>query len=114
MTQQEYLAEFTKITNAMCDLTAKKNADYADSQDAFANFRLCEELGVCTTEAGILTRMTDKLQRVANLLKRDGQVADEKIEDTLLDNAVYSIILTIYLRYEKQQRTVETSTNIPL
>lgn len=42
--------------------------------------------------------MSDKLQRVANLIQRDAQVADEKIDDTLKDLAVYSILFLIYLK----------------
>lgn len=99
MTHENYLQKFKEITDEMYALTARKNADYASTTDAWANFTLIEKLtaGQIRAEEGILVRITDKLQRVANLLNREGQVKDEKITDTLMDAAVYSIILLIYL-----------------
>jgi hypothetical protein len=41
--------------------------------------------------------MTDKLQRIANLLSKPADVASESILDSTLDLAVYSVILYIYL-----------------
>lgn len=97
MDHNEYLSAFEDVLDNMMETTARKNKDYANNDDAFANFNKCEELGICTTEAGILTRITDKLSRIANLLQHDAHVKDEAIEDSCLDMAVYSVILYIYL-----------------
>ena len=56
-----------------------------------------EILDVCSTEAGIVVRMTDKLSRIANLIKQDAKVKDESISDTLLDLMNYANILKVYL-----------------
>lgn len=94
-----YLKMFEEICGQMLDLTRRKNADYTgDSGDAFANFRVVEDLGLASVEVGILTRMSDKFSRISSLLKKAGQVKDESMEDTILDLAVYSVILLIYRR----------------
>lgn len=98
MKQEEYLKQFKAATDNMFAITSKKNQDYAESADAFKNFRQCELLGICRGDKGILVRMSDKMTRIANLLDHEAHVADEKIEDTLMDLAVYSIILSIYLK----------------
>lgn len=83
----------------MYQITQAKNHDYSWSEYAFNNFELIEELTSwkVKTAEWILVRMTDKISRVANLLSSEAKVADEKITDTLLDLANYSIILKIYL-----------------
>jgi hypothetical protein len=114
MTQETYLNRFTQVAQYMVGLTQAKNADYAGHIDAFKNFQLIEILteGRVSTAAGILVRLTDKLQRVANLLARPAQVMDERIEDTLLDNAVYSIIL--YLWLTKDQAELKLAGTMPV
>lgn len=92
-----YLTQFDNVLELMLETTKNKNKDYAKDYDAFANFRRCEELGICSTEAGILTRMTDKLSRIGNLLHNTNHVKDESLLDSTLDMAVYSVILYTYL-----------------
>lgn len=104
MTQEQYLKTFKEITDKMYTVTKAKNSDYTgDDNDAFKNFKAVELMGVTTVEVGFFTRMTDKMMRLAGFL-RNGflKVADEKIEDTLMDLAVYSIILICYLREKKK------------
>ena len=110
MNQEQYLKRFQEIINEMLSLTTNKNHDYAGkwADDAFRNFKLIESLGVTTTEAWFIVRMTDKIQRVSNLIKQDAKVADEKITDTLLDLATYSLMMKIYL----EQKACTTDTPI--
>lgn len=106
MDQREYLHEFKQITDHMLELTRRKNTDYTgDASDPFKNFKAAPTLGVSTVEEGIFVRMTDKMSRLAGFI-RNGKllVEDEKIEDTLEDLAVYSIILAIYLRNERHEQ----------
>ena len=99
MDQTSYLEAFKKECYEEMALTARKNRDYAGSENAFKNFKLIELLtsGRVSTADGILVRMTDKLQRVANLLARPADVKDETVTDTLRDLSVYSKILKIRL-----------------
>jgi hypothetical protein len=103
MTHAEYLEEFKKTVDEMYTLTKAKNADYAGERDAFQNFKLIESLGAATTEQGFVVRMSDKLQRIANLISRENQVADEKIEDTCKDLSIYSILFLIYLKSKQRK-----------
>lgn len=99
MTQSEYRRRFAAVLDSMLATTLAKNADYATSSDAFKNFRLGESLGLGDLTEGILWRMSDKFARACNLATRKDapSVPTESILDTLLDLAVYSIILHIYL-----------------
>lgn len=45
-----------------------------------------------------LVRLEDKLNRVRTLSKQEANVADEKIEDTLLDMANYAILAVLELK----------------
>lgn len=88
----------------------RKNSDYADSFDEpFRNFEMVEKSGLCSTEKGIAVRMTDKLQRVMNLLQKDeAAVDDETIADTLSDLRNYANILQIYLQHKQKNKKEET------
>jgi len=90
---------FKKTLDEKYKLHKAKNNDYAGVKDPYKNFRLCETLGVCSIEQGILVRISDKLSRVTTLLKSDIKVKDEKITDTLLDMSNYIDILKCYLEH---------------
>jgi hypothetical protein len=98
MTQDEYFEEFKAELLAMYKLTRAKNMDYAGAEDAFKNFKLIGHLGAATVEQGFVVRMSDKLQRIANLISRPNMVADEKIEDTCRDLSIYCILFLTYLK----------------
>ncbi len=101
--------DFVLLHGALCDqlkqITAVKNADYTGSSSTpFHNFQLTEYLGNCTTEQGLIVRLSDKLARITSLVVTGKQhVKDESIEDTLLDMANYAIITTCYLKWKKSQ-----------
>lgn len=119
MNQADYLKTFKSITDRMYETTRAKNSDYTgDEEDAFKNFRMVEELGVASTEQGFVTRMTDKLMRISTFVQRGIlKVKDEKVEDTLIDLAVYCILMVCYLRDKKDDysRPIEAeATDEPL
>ncbi len=100
MTKAGYIAFHAECCSRMQTITAAKNADYTGiGDDPFSNFRLVERFGVCTTEQGLLTRMSDKFSRLASFCQRgELSVKDESVEDTLLDLANYCILTAGYLR----------------
>lgn len=65
---------------------------------------MTESFGI-ETKDWIFVRMLDKISRIWELIKRENKVLDEKIEDTLLDLANYSIILFIYINYKSWKTT---------
>lgn len=104
MNQLDYLKEFKGVTDKMLSIVTKKNKDYAGTEDAFKNFKMCEALGLCSMEKGILVRMSDKMTRISNLLEKDPDVASESIIDTLIDLAAYSIILILVIKDRKNKK----------
>jgi len=96
MNRQQYLDVFKDTCDEMLNLTTRKNNDYGGVTDPFKNFR---DFGV----KGVLVRMSDKFARIKTALweERELKVADEVIEDTIFDLAVYSVILRIILEAQK-------------
>ena len=95
--------KFEDITTSMFELYKRKNADYGNSVA-----KTFDEYGLVS----FLVRIEDKLNRVATLTKKsttEQQVKDEKIEDTLLDLANYSIMALIELDRVKSEQVKEMS-----
>jgi hypothetical protein len=97
MNQQELIKAFGNELEQMYAIMQAKNHDYAGDGDAFKNFKLVEFLGGATVEQGFVTRLSDKLSRIATLIHSEAKVKDEKITDTLRDMANYSILMLCYL-----------------
>jgi hypothetical protein len=104
MTQEKYLELFKQLCDRELAITTAKNSDYADEDNAFANFEIIRHLssGRITPEQGFVVRMSDKLQRIVNLTSRPNRVLDETIEDTLFDLAVYCKLFQCYLMAKKE------------
>ena len=96
------MENYEKYQKSMYDILKRKNSDYSGDSNTYHNFMHCEELGLCSTEAGIMVRMSDKMARVATLLKQNAKVSDENIKDTLLDLANYAMILASYIEDKKK------------
>lgn len=83
---------FKEITTEMLNIFIKKNTDYGSSvSDTYRDFGL----------VSFLVRMQDKLNRLKTLSKQESLVKDEKVEDTLIDLANYSILALIELKLEE-------------
>lgn len=92
-TKAEYYAFVQDTFDSLLALIKRKNADYtAGADDAFANFRRAEPV-VPMLEA-TWVRWGDKIQRV-DAYFRNGklEVANEGLEDALLDVIGYSMIM---------------------
>jgi hypothetical protein len=90
---------FYELLEKMRDIHDRKNSDYSAEKDPLSNFRLTEAFDV-EPWLGVLVRITDKYSRIVQLTRKtlDGKeaaVADEKIQDTLIDLANYSILMII-------------------
>lgn len=102
MSKEEYLEFHRAFCARMIEVTTAKNADYTGGDpDPFANFKMVEKMGVCSTETGFLTRMSDKFIRISNLIDREAQVKDESIADTLHDLANYCALFAAYLQSKR-------------
>lgn len=104
MTKDEYFLFAEKFFNDCLETSRKKNADYTGkNDDPFSNFRSVEVLGI-TTEQGFLTRMMDKMKRIASFAEQgELQVKDESVTDTLKDLANYSALLAGYIKSKSHE-----------
>lgn len=109
MNREQYLARFKELTELMYATTEKKNSDYTgDAQFPFKNFEMVETMGFATTEQGFMTRIIDKVMRVAGFVKNGTlKVVDEKVTDTLIDCANYCLLMVCYL----ESKNVHKSSN---
>lgn len=116
MTKEEYFKFFEATTKQMLEVCRKKNADYTGKDASpFSNFERVETLGICTTEQGFLTRITDKLCRVSSFCaKGELQVKDESVTDTLQDMANYCILMMGYLRSKQPETDPAGAVQLPL
>ena len=95
---EQMKVEEKQVAEQILSTVRGKSNDYADSDDAFKNFRLAQsELGVSISNA-IKIRMLDKISRIWNLEdeKKERKVEDEKLEDTYMDLIAYMIIEHIF------------------
>ena len=84
---------FKQITDEMVKLYEKKNSDYGNSiHDTYMKYGA----------VAYLVRMEDKINRVRSLTQNNNQkVEDEKIHDSLVDLANYSILMLLELEGDK-------------
>ena len=105
MTKDEYFKFHKDFCTRMIEITKIKNADYTgNNPDPFGNFRRVELLGICSTEQGFLTRMTDKLCRITSFVQKgELLVKDESVQDTLHDLANYCALMSGYIESKKEE-----------
>ena len=83
---------FYELLDEARELHQRKGTDYATNEDPLKNMRGCEAFGV-SAFTGCLVRMSDKWQRVQNLVNNgSAAVKDESLTDTLKDLAAYAYI----------------------
>lgn len=84
-----------EISNLQTETYRKKNADYGDSFK-----KSMDEDGILVAKI----RIGDKIRRIESLLKKggEGQVKDEKLQDTFLDLANYCVMTILWLKGQNQ------------
>ena len=80
--------QFMDITTNMAKTYAAKNHDYGNSFE-----QSLDKFGLVAS----IVRMGDKMNRIESLSKKEAEVKDESIKDTLLDLATYSIMTLMWL-----------------
>ena len=110
--------DLMKIHEELClkgrELMDKKNRDYAGrgGTEPFANFTRVESMGICSTESGMLVRLTDKMSRLSSFAE-SGKLAveNESFEDTIVDVINYMVLFYAYIK-DKKIDMVNPSTQI--
>lgn len=90
------VSRFKQITDEMVKLYERKNSDYGSSiHDTYMKYGA----------VAYLVRMEDKINRVRSLTQNNNQkVEDEKIHDSLVDLANYSILMLLELEEDKNDK----------
>lgn len=88
----EFETKITNVTADLADTLIAKNHDYGNS---FGD--LVKEYG----DLAMLIPIKNKVNRLDTLIKTDGKVKNESIEDTLRDLAGYAILSLIELDSHK-------------
>jgi hypothetical protein len=90
---------FIELIEEIKRLHESKNHDYAQDADPLSNLRRAEAFGVPAWK-GVLVRLTDKWSRIEQLAA--GKTPKhESLRDSLIDNAVYSLLAIILLDEQK-------------
>lgn len=92
---------FYELLEQMADLHSRKNHDYSGTADPLKNLRAPTRIGI-DPFIGVLVRLQDKWSRLEQFAN-SGEllVKGESVIDTLMDNAVYSLLAIIL--YEEQK-----------
>ena len=91
------VVQFANEAKQCVELYSRKNHDYGNSFDkGIDNIGMAYGIG----------RIYDKMNRLITLIKKEAQVKDESIDDTLRDLACYSMMM---LAYRKRQIEKEHS-----
>ena len=108
--------EFINEVLTIVDLHSRKNADYSKDNDPYSNFFVVEDIGI-PAYTGVFVRMSDKWERLKNLLAKGEEnraVKEESLIDTARDLAVYSLIFVSLLKRKEQKMKMGTELIMPL
>jgi hypothetical protein len=96
MTRDELILFHTAMCERARELMQQKNADYANAEDPFRNFR---RHGL----KGIAVRLSDKLARLESFIENSGElkVKDETIVETCEDLLNYAVLFAALATEEK-------------
>ena len=87
---------FHAVLDEIRAMHERKGADYGTSRDIFANVRASEEFGIQAWKGAVL-RANDKMARLKTYFTK-GTLANEGVEDSLLDLANYAAIALVLFR----------------
>jgi len=88
----DILEKHKELCDKIHNTCVAKNHDYGNSaSDLYNKFGLIS----------YIVRMNDKMNRINTLIKREAEVKDEKITDTLLDLANYCLLAVADMELDK-------------
>lgn len=92
---------FKQILDEILQLHEGKSSDYAQDTNVYSNFEVCAEAAGITVDQVFRVFKAVKLARASNLIDNQKEAKNESIEDTLLDDCVYSVLRLAYWRSKK-------------
>jgi len=107
MTERFGHPRFYELIEQMAELHSRKNHDYSGTADPLKNLRSPLRIGI-SPFMGVLVRLQDKWSRLEQFANSGEMlVKGESVIDTLMDNAVYSLLAIIL--YEEMKKNAEAS-----
>jgi len=103
MTKQEQEKHFNEVTEKMREIMLSKGDDYANT-DRLSNFKLAGNVSGLNAKLNCLSLIATKVARLGVLLNSNKKPNNESIQDSLLDLANYSLLLSMLLEEEKQTK----------
>ena len=101
----DILEKHKELCDRIHNTCVAKNHDYGNSaSDLYNKFGLIS----------YIVRMNDKMNRINTLIKREAEVKDEKITDTLLDLANYCLLAVADMELEKENENEVPNRKRPL
>lgn len=101
ISQYQLEKDFDNYLKKIKDLVIKKSKDYSNEEDAYINFKISSQIANIRIEQTFLVFLSTKIARLKELLVNKKKPNNESIQDTLMDIAVYSLLLAIYLDRNK-------------
>lgn len=99
------LEKHKELCDRIHNTCVAKNHDYGNSaSDLYKKFGLIS----------YIVRMNDKMNRINTLIKKEAEVKDEKITDTLLDLANYCLLAVADMELEKENENEVPNRKRPL
>lgn len=96
MTLETQEKEFFAMTEKMQEVMFSKGNDYANT-DRLSNFKLAGQIAGLTPELNCLSLIATKVARLGVLLNAKTSPNNESIQDSILDLANYSLLLSMIL-----------------
>ena len=97
MNQQEQIKHFEAFTTQMKEILFKKGNDYANT-DRLSNFKLAGSICQLKAEQNCLSLIATKVARLGVLLNSEKTPDNESVQDSVLDLANYSVLLSMILK----------------
>ena len=97
MTQEEQIKHFEVMITQMKETLFKKGNDYSN-EDRLSNFKLAGAICGLKAEQNCLSLIATKVARLGVLLNSDKEPNNESVQDSVLDLANYSILLSMILK----------------
>lgn len=101
MNSKEFVQNSETLLNRCLEVIKKKNSDYANDKDPFANFSYSSEIAGVEKYQAILQLIGMKLSRIKELMSSGKEPNFESIEDSILDAINYLVILDSVVKDEK-------------
>lgn len=100
---------YSEILKELQDLHDKKAKDYGSDKDQYVNIRNSQDFGI-PAWIGCMIRANDKMKRIQTAATQaittdEVSLANESLEDSLRDLAVYSIIGLVMLEEYMDEHT---------